>query len=77
MHLITSWRNAQQARALTQIPQREQQQTVWSKPNPGKHKCNIDASFSSIHNEVGIGMCVWGDQGHFVAARNIIDTTHG
>jgi hypothetical protein len=68
-HLITSWRNAQQVRELVDASQLILQQTTWTKPSIGIYKCNVDASFSSTHNKVGIGMCIRNDQGHFVKAR--------
>ncbi|PNY10976.1 cytochrome p450 [Trifolium pratense] len=69
LHLITSWRNAQQLCSLTHVMQLVQQQTYWSKPRIGRYKCNIDASFSMPHNKVGVGMCIRDDKGQFVAAR--------
>jgi hypothetical protein len=68
-HLITGWRNAQQIRKRTNIAQSITQQTVWAKPDNGRCKCNVDASFSLNHNKVGIGMCIRDDHGRFVAAR--------
>jgi hypothetical protein len=68
-HLITSWRNAQQVHELVDAPHQILQQTAWTKPNIGRYKCNVDASFSFTHNKIGIGMCVRNDQGHFVKAR--------
>jgi hypothetical protein len=32
--------------------------TAWKKPASGRYKCNIDASFSSQRNRVGLGMCI-------------------
>ncbi|GAU49592.1 hypothetical protein TSUD_407630 [Trifolium subterraneum] len=42
---------------------------AWTKPSSGRYKCNIDASFSSSLNKVGIGICIRDDQGRFVIAR--------
>jgi ribonuclease HI len=42
---------------------------VWTKLNAGRFKSNIDASFSTNHNKVGIGMCIRDDQGRFVLAK--------
>ncbi|MCH90443.1 cytochrome P450, partial [Trifolium medium] len=69
MHLITSWRNAQQVHALAHVTQPVQQQAAWFKPSLGRYKCNIDATFSILHNKVRIGMCIRKDKGQFVAAR--------
>jgi hypothetical protein len=41
----------------------------WKKPTPGRYKCNIDASFSTSLNRVGLGMCLRDDDGAFVLAR--------
>lgn len=42
---------------------------MWRKPSAGRLKCNIDASFSTTFNEVGIGICVRDEEGQFVVAR--------
>jgi hypothetical protein len=68
-HLITSWRQAQHIRSHVSNQQPAPQQMHWLKPSPGRYKCNIDASFSSISNKVGIGMCIRDAHGSFVAAR--------
>ncbi|GAU17471.1 hypothetical protein TSUD_340140 [Trifolium subterraneum] len=68
-HLLTSWKQAQQTRSYANTPQPIQQRTNWEKPSQGRYKCNIDASFSSTHNKVGIGMCIRDDQGRYVAAK--------
>jgi len=41
----------------------------WSKPAYGRYKCNIDASFSSSMNMVGIRICLRDDRGEFVSAK--------
>jgi hypothetical protein len=68
-HLITGWRNAQKLRNLANTAPTDPQQTVWVKPNSGRYKCNVDASFSFNRNKVGLGMCIRDDHGRFVAAR--------
>jgi hypothetical protein len=66
-----SWKTAQQVRSLasTSLPpvihHRE-----WTKPSPGRFKCNVDASFSHSLNKVGIGICIRDDHGRFVLARS-------
>jgi len=35
----------------------------WSKPNRGRMKCNIDASFPNNENRIGIGICIRDDEG--------------
>ncbi|GAU34524.1 hypothetical protein TSUD_393980 [Trifolium subterraneum] len=69
-HLLTSWKNSQQVRSLvsTEVSQVTQHMD-WTKPSSGRYKCNIDASFSSSLNKVGIGICIRDDQGRFVIAR--------
>jgi hypothetical protein len=68
-HLITGWRNAQQLRNLANTAPTDPQQTGWVKPNSGRYKCNVDASFSLNRNKVGLRMCIRDDHGGFVAAR--------
>ncbi|PNX93080.1 cytochrome p450 [Trifolium pratense] len=49
---------------------RQQQPTAkWAKLSLGRYKCNIDASFSSGLNKVGISTCIKDDQGRFVLAK--------
>jgi len=36
---------------------------------PGRFKCNVDVSFSSTNNNVGIGMCIRDVEGCFVLAK--------
>ncbi|XP_045821752.1 uncharacterized protein LOC123914595 [Trifolium pratense] len=43
----------------------------WEKPTQGRYKCNIDASFTTQFNRVGIGMCIRDDEGRFVLAKTI------
>ncbi|CAJ2663088.1 unnamed protein product [Trifolium pratense] len=45
--------------------------TVWKKPTIGRYKCNIDASFSTQQNRVGLGMCIRDDEGRFVLAKTM------
>jgi len=39
------------------------------KPNTGRVKCNIDASFCELSNRVGIGVCIRDENGTFVLAK--------
>ncbi|MCH92589.1 cytochrome P450, partial [Trifolium medium] len=41
----------------------------WKKHNNGRVKCNIDASFSSNLNRVGIGVCIHDEYGVYVMAK--------
>ncbi|KEH18875.1 hypothetical protein MTR_8g031080 [Medicago truncatula] len=43
----------------------------WKKPRCGRLKCNVDASFSSSTNKVGVGMCIRDEEGHFVRAKTM------
>ncbi|KAK2355577.1 hypothetical protein QL285_092977 [Trifolium repens] len=76
-HLITGWRNAQKLRNLANTAPTDPQQTVWVKPNSGRYKCNVDASFSFNLNKVGLGMCIRDDHGRFVAASEGGKTQEG
>ncbi|CAJ2632579.1 unnamed protein product [Trifolium pratense] len=67
IHLITSWRNAQRVRALVDMPQQIPHQTRWMKSIIERYK--FDASFSYLHNKVGIGMCIRDDQERFGRAK--------
>ena len=39
---------------------------IWKCPTPALFKCNIDASFASHLNRVGIGICICNELGQFV-----------
>jgi len=41
----------------------------WQRPQRGRLKCNVDASFSDSLNITGIGICVHDDEGTFVLAK--------
>jgi len=41
----------------------------WKKSSPGRYKCNIDTSFSTSLDRVGVGMCLRDDDGALVLAR--------
>jgi hypothetical protein len=43
----------------------------WSKLAPGRYECNIDMTFSSSLNKVGIEMCVQDNEGSFVHATKV------
>jgi ribonuclease HI len=42
---------------------------AWCKPMTGRVKCNIDASFPTNSNKVGIGMCIRDEHGAFILAK--------
>jgi len=75
-HLLEEWRAAQDIMSRrsnqTTVPQVRhirQEEDHWKKPTPGRYKCNIDASFSTSLNRVGLGMCLRDDDGAFVLTR--------
>ncbi|PNX70362.1 cytochrome p450, partial [Trifolium pratense] len=41
----------------------------WKSPTPFRLKCNIDASFVSYLNRVGIGICIRDELGQYVLSR--------
>jgi len=75
-HLPEEWRAAQDIRARSnnqnttqQVRNTSLEEDRWRKPTPGRYKCNIDASFSTSLNMVGLGMCLRDDDGASVLAR--------
>jgi len=51
------------------VPRQKHGNICWTKPNTGRYKCNIDASFSKHLNKVGLGMCIRDEHGAFVLAK--------
>jgi hypothetical protein len=45
------------------------QEHKWKKPARRRVKCNIDASFSSLHNRVDIGICIRDEFGAYVLGK--------
>jgi hypothetical protein len=43
----------------------------WRRPQRGRLKCNVDASFSNHLNRTGFGICIRDDEGTFVLAQTI------
>ncbi|MCI38220.1 cytochrome P450, partial [Trifolium medium] len=43
----------------------------WQKPETGRYKCNVDASFSAHRNHVGFGMCIRDDEDRFMLAKSL------
>jgi len=75
-HLLEEWRATQDIRSRNnnhnttpQVRNTSLEDERWKKPSPGRYKCNIDASFSTSLNRVGLGMCLRDDDGVFVLAR--------
>lgn len=51
------------------VPWQQHGNSCWTKPNAGRYKCNIDASFSKHLNKVGLGMFIRDEHGTFVLAK--------
>jgi len=69
-HLLDEWRATQTIKSTAAPnPPTRQEEDNWKKPTPGKYKCNIDASFSTSLDRVGLGMCLRDDAGDFVLAK--------
>ena len=69
LNLLTGWQNAQDSRNRAGVQQQRIDNTVWSKPDEGHFKCNVDAAFFKESNWVGIGICIRDDRGRLVKAR--------
>lgn len=75
--LLEDWKAAQTIRNAGGTPSTVSHQESsshdmirWERPARGGYKCNIDVSFSSFLNRVGIGVCIRDDVGDFVLARS-------
>jgi len=75
-HVLEDWRAAQVIRScssnqsnITQARHTSIEDDRWKKLALGRYKYNIDASFSTSLNKVGLGMCLRDDDGAFVIAR--------
>ena len=63
----------QSSRTTEAQPQLRQSRThahTWKRPALGRYKCNVDASFSSDHNKVGIEVCIRDSNGSFFPYEN-------
>lgn len=49
--------------------------TRWQKPQQGRLKCNIDATFNSTSNRIGVDICVRDDEGAYVLAKTFSFTS--
>jgi len=65
--LLEDWKSAQIIRnagdttSATNHQETSRQEVIrWEKPARGRYKCNIDTSFSSSLNRVGMGMSISG-----------------
>jgi hypothetical protein len=75
-NLLDDWRAAQGVRSniviVSSIHQSDSSSShgvEWTKLTCGRYKCNIDASFSSSLNMVGISICLRDDLGEFVLSK--------
>ncbi|MCI59318.1 cytochrome P450, partial [Trifolium medium] len=60
--MLQDWKIVRIAAVKPNSPQQTVARSSWCKPMAGKVKCNIDASFPSGSNRVGIGICIRDDQ---------------
>jgi hypothetical protein len=65
-HVLEDWNMVQMHNNRSQTANGSEQQVVWLRR---RCKCNIDASFSSTQNRVGIGMRIRDAGGNFVLAK--------
>nr|ABD28710.1 Polynucleotidyl transferase, Ribonuclease H fold [Medicago truncatula] len=86
-HLLEGWRKANHKQGLlgqvhsptNSRPQTHDSQNTdnrygnirWRKPKSGRLKCNVDASFSTSSNKVGIGMCIRDSEGNHVRSKTM------
>jgi len=78
-HLLEGWRNANRKQApirqdnTSSMPSSSHHSRdtnfKWKKPSSGRYKCNVDASFPSTINKVGIGMCIRDSDGNHVRSK--------
>jgi hypothetical protein len=67
----------QQSTTIVTLPYVQQDAAVrsgvtrWQRPAHGRFKCNIDASFLTSTNKVGLGMCIRDEDGRFVLAKTM------
>ncbi|XP_039685106.1 uncharacterized protein [Medicago truncatula] len=80
-HLLDGWRQANRK----QVPLRSDNQALhssastssnsinirWRKPERGRYKCNVDASFPTTTNKVGFGMCIRDSDGNHVRSKTM------
>jgi hypothetical protein len=79
MHMLDDGKISQELRRTNVIPttetllgSRNTHNIQWQHPTPGRLKCNVDASFSSCENKVGIDMCICDADDYFLLVK-----THG
>ncbi|KAK2439121.1 hypothetical protein QL285_023824 [Trifolium repens] len=67
--MLLDWRVVQATKAGVVADQHTEQVRRWNKPLCGRVKCNIDVSFSSVYNRVGIDICIRDEFGACVLAK--------
>lgn len=65
--MLYEWKAMRKAHQPTTTKSPSTGNVKWLKPNAGRFKCNIDMSFSTQYNEVGI--CIRDDTDAFVPAK--------
>jgi ribonuclease HI len=68
-NMLLDRRAVQATKAGVVADQHTEQVHKWNKPLSGRVKCNIDASFSSVYNRIGIGICIRDEFGAYVLAK--------
>jgi len=83
-HMLEGWRNANRKQSPTSqnptspVASSSQHnlsnrdiEFKWRKPRSGRYKCNVDVSFSSTSNRVGLGMCIRDSEGNHVRSKTM------
>ena len=80
-HLLEGWRIANRKQAPTRqenvssIPSTSHHNGdanfKWRKSRSGRYKCNVDASFPTNTNKVGLGMCIRDSDGNHVRSKTM------
>lgn len=67
--LLSEWRASKRQPPQAAKPDRDTARVKWKKPPMGMDKCNVDPSFSSQLNRVGIGLCLRDEFRLFMGAK--------
>jgi len=67
--LLASWTSVQNTKRVLTTEQNVQEVAHWTKPPPGRYKCNVDATFFESMDMVGVGICIRDEHMAFVLAR--------
>ncbi|GAU51128.1 hypothetical protein TSUD_92700 [Trifolium subterraneum] len=66
---LLDWRAVRTASNTTSTTAQAEVQRCWRKPMVGRVKCNVDASFPTNSDRVGIGICIRDEHGDFILAK--------